>query len=123
MKQTLFILYILLLSFASCKNKNGKEMTVTGKWKPVEMNIREMNEAEIKDAIEYTIIEFSDDGKFTANSKENKQNGTYTYNKEDKTLIVIRETAEDHTQKFTIGWDEGDMLMTNEEGTVKLKRQ
>lgn len=98
-------------------------MSIAGKWKPVEMNIGDMNEEQKKEALNNTLIEFSEDGKYTTTTTEKKDNGTYTYNANDKTLVVNPATEEGRVQRFTIGWDKDDMLMTNEEGSVKLKRQ
>lgn len=123
MKKILFILVVTFFTLASCKSKGAKEASVAGKWKPVEMNLKQMKEEEKKDAMENTTIEFSTDGKFNATTKTGKQNGTYTYNEKDKTLTVSSATGESRTQKFIIGWEGNTMVMTNEEGVVKLKRQ
>ena len=51
-------------------------MPIAGKWKPVEMNIGDMNEEQKKEALNNTLIEFSEDGKYTTTTTEKKDNGT-----------------------------------------------
>jgi hypothetical protein len=123
MKKLLFILPVMFLFLAACKNKDSKK-SVAGKWKPVEINIAGMSDEEKKTLIDSTIIEFSNDGKFTNNSKSQKLTGTYIYNEKDSTLTATNSSGEGgKAQKFTIGWEADKMLMTNEEGTVKLKKK
>jgi hypothetical protein len=89
------------------------------------MNISDMNEEEKKEIIEHSSLEFTADGKFTATKKDDDPaTGTYTYDEKEKTLVVTnKETGSNDSQKFTIAWEDDLLLLTNEEGTVKLKRQ
>ncbi|MBM3415259.1 MAG: hypothetical protein FJY20_02185 [Bacteroidetes bacterium] len=97
MKSIFFSLLAFIIMIA-CKNKNDKPAatgdstvitqkedekppaakSVTGKWKPVEVNIKDMSEEEKKEMIANILIEFTDDGKFIGFNKENKQEGPYT---------------------------------------------
>ena len=50
--------------------------------------------------------------------------GTFTYDEKEKTLVVINNAGgRKDSQKFSIAWEGGLLLMTNDDGVVKLKRQ
>jgi hypothetical protein len=87
------------------------------------MNLRDLEEEEKKEMIDNIRVEFTPDGKFFGYNKDKKQEGTYTYNKKDKLLTINNAERGDKPEKFTIGWEEELLLMTNEEGTVKLKKE
>jgi len=144
MKQLLPFLLALFL-IASCRNKDEKKDTpktdstaateikedkaaaitapggsITGRWKPVEFMIKDMSEEEKKAMIADVVLEFTEQGIFYAYNKAQKQEGTYTY-KDNKLEVTNKGSTK--TDRFTISWDGSDMLMVNEEGTVKLARQ
>jgi hypothetical protein len=142
MKPILFSL-LAFVTMIACKNKNDKpaatgdstaitqkevEMppavkSVAGKWKPVAINIANMPEEEKKEMIANIRIEFTEDGKFIGVNKDNKQEGTYTWNEKENLLTVYNSSRDNKPEKFTIGWEDDLLLMTNEEGTVKLKKE
>ena len=99
------------------------ERSITGTWRPVSMNLRDMEEEEKKEMIDNIRVEFTTDGKFFGYNKDKKQEGTYTYNKKDKLHTFNNAERCDNPEKFTIGWEGELMLMINEEGTVKLKKE
>lgn len=145
MKQWLPFLLLLFL-VASCNNKKDEKrdtpktdttsttvikenkeaatpttgQSITGRWKPVEFMIKDMSEDEKKAMIANVILEFTGEGVFYAFNKEQRQEGTYTYK---DNILGITNQGSSKTDRFTIGWDGSDMLMVNEEGTVKLARQ
>ena len=119
MKKLLFILAASLFFLASCKNKDDK--SIVGKWKPVEMNMKNMNENEKKEFLEHAVIEFTSDNKFIATRSDIKSNGTFILN--EKTSQLTTRNPEGDTQTYTLGWEDDKMLLANEDGTVKLKRQ
>jgi len=96
------------------------EQSILGRWKTVEFNIKDMSEEEKKGMTENVVLEFTAEGNFNAYNKEQKQEGTYTY-KDNKLELLNKSSTK--TDRFTIGWEDGTMLMINEEGTVKLVRQ
>lgn len=98
----------------------GDDQPITGRWKPVEFNIKDMSEEEKKAMIENVVLEFTTEGNFNAYNKDQKQEGTYTY-KDNKLELINKSSTK--TDRFTIGWESGTMLMINEEGTVKLVKQ
>ncbi|MGQ0739630.1 MAG: hypothetical protein ACT4OJ_11260 [Bacteroidota bacterium] len=102
---------------------DDKKGSITGIWKPADVNIRDIDEEEKKEMTANIRIEFTGDGKFFGYNKEKKQEGTYTYNEKDGQLTVLNVSRGDKAEKFTIGWEDGLLLMTNEDGTVKLKKQ
>lgn len=144
MKLLLPFLLVLFL-FASCKNKDEKKESpktgstvateikedkeaaitatggaITGRWKPVEFMIKDMSEEEKKTMMADVVLEFKADGIFNAYNKAQKQEGAYNY-KDNK--LEITSNGSTKTDRFTISWNGSDMLMINEEGTVKLARQ
>ncbi len=124
MKKIFLILLAGIISFTSCKNSDKKETTLAGKWKIVEMNISDMDEEEKNEIMNKALLEFSADGKYIATrSASDIINGSYVYNEKEKTLSVSNNEDDGKAQLFTISWENGLLLMTNEEGTVKLKRQ
>jgi hypothetical protein len=134
MNKFLLLLIGITLSVVSCKDKAEKVGTeaadvvagksVVGKWKPVEVDIKEMSEDEKNMMKENVTLEFNKDGTYTFRNKERKQEGNYTFDQATKKLKAVP-TAPDseRTEEFTINWEGDLMLMVNEEGTVKLKKQ
>lgn len=103
------------------KKESGS--TVTGRWKPVEMNLKGMSEEEKAELMKGLALEFTADGKFYAHNNENRQEGTYTFDPLTLKMTVVNTTRGNDTEHFSISWEKGLLLMTNEEGTVKLERQ
>ena len=128
MRKTLFILLVALFSLVSCKNKTGNN-SVVGKWKPTEVNIKDINDEEKKNIIENTTIELTHNGKFIKVIKNDKmtmpynETGTYTYNEKEHTITVTNSDSPDKSEKYTIKWEDSKMVITGEEGTMKLKRE
>jgi uncharacterized protein (TIGR03066 family) len=119
MKKVLFLPAITTLSFASCKNKKDvKANTIVGNWKPVEVNITEMNEEQKKEMMSSTTLEFTADNKFIVHRNDKKREGTYKL--EGKELSTTVDNGQ--TDKFTIDWEADKLVMTNKEGVVKLKK-
>ncbi len=100
-----------------------EDLSLVGRWKPVEMNLPGITEEEKKDMKENIILEFTREGNYTGYNKENKQEGTYSYDANTKKLSVENKANSMDKEVFTIGWEDGLLMMTNEEGTVKLKKQ
>jgi hypothetical protein len=101
----------------------GAEASLVGKWKPVEMNLKGMSEEEKKSMVENIRLEFTASGQYFGINRENKQEGTYTYDPKTKTLDVVNGFNTSEVEHFTIGWEDELLLMTNNEGTVKLRRE
>jgi len=120
MKKLSFILAVSLFSLASCKNKDDKGLV--GKWKPVEMNIAGMTAEDKKEFLSSAVIEFTKDGKFSATRTGTRHTGTYEFNEKDNSLST-RDAGEESVQKYTVSWEGDQLVMTNEDGNVKLKRQ
>ncbi len=99
------------------------ERSITGSWRPVAMNIQDMAEEEKKEMIANIRLEFTGDGKFAGFNKEKKQEGTYTYSAKDQLLTILNTARGDKPEKFSIGWEDDLLLMTNKDGTVKLKKE
>jgi len=100
-----------------------EEKSITGTWKPVEMNLRDMDEENKKETMANVRIEFTAEGKFFGYNKDKKQEGTYTWDEKENQLTVVNTARGDKPEKFRIAWEDDLLLMTNEEGTVKLKKQ
>ena len=144
--RTLLIPFAALTIFVSCagdkKDQPGKdslppkdsavnktdlsekeESSLVGRWKPVDMNLKGISEEDKKDMTTNIILEFTREGKYTGYNKESKQEGTYSYDPATKKLSVTSNSSSVNMEIFTIGWETDLLLMTNDEGTVKLKRQ
>ncbi len=104
-------------------NEVPAETSIAGKWKPVEMNLKGMSEEEKKEMAKDIILEFTATGGYFAVNKGNRQEGTYTYDAKNKTLSIKNNANSMEVENFTIGWDGDLLLMTNDEGTVKLRRE
>jgi hypothetical protein len=100
-----------------------EELSLIGRWKPVEMNIKGISEEEKKELKSNITLEFSRDGRYIGQNKESTQEGTYSYDPATKKLSVTSNTKSGDKEIFTVGWEDDLLLMTNDEGTVKLKRQ
>ena len=126
MKKIFTILFVSSLAIFSCKTKDTKENNLVGKWKPTELNLSGISEDERKEMLEHLTLEFTKDGKFTMTKKDSKQEGTYKYDKSSNKLVVTNNDSPENkygrTQEFTIGWEGPKLIMTNSQGTVKLRR-
>ena len=100
-----------------------EELSFIGKWKPVEMNLKGISEEEKKELKSNITLEFTRDGLYIGQNKESKQEGTYSYDPVTKKLSVTSKTNSGDKEIFSIGWEGDLLLMTNDEGTVKLMRQ
>ena len=121
MKVLLFAL-LALTTIGSCKNSNNKH-SVVGKWKPTEVNLKEMKDDEKQKLKENLTLEFREGGKFTLTNKDQKVEGTYTIDEKNSKIVLTNDSASsDRNQEFTLGWEDRKMLLTNEEGTVKMVR-
>lgn len=106
------------------KDLSEKEgSSLVGRWKPVDMNLKGIQEEEKKEMTANIILEFTQDGKYIGRNKDSKQEGTYSWDPVTKKLAVTNNAISKDTELFTVGWEDDLLLMTNDEGTVKLKRQ
>lgn len=102
------------ISMTGCKSKTAKELIV-GKWQVTAITDdgaeadRKMSDAEKKELVESTSIEFTSDGKCTVNSREGAENGTYTLSEDGKTLMMKQS-----------GSDRNDEMQVSELGGTKL---
>lgn len=96
---------------------------ITGKWKPVEMNLKGMSEEEKKEMGKDILLEFTATGNYSGVNKGNRQEGTYMYEAANKKLTIKSNANSMEVETFTIGWEGDLLLMTNDEGTVKLRRE
>ena len=94
--------------------------TLVGTWKPVQVDIARMNEAERKELMDSATIQFTSDGQIHTTMKERRNSGTYMYSEQDSKLTTRIDNRE---EKFNIAWDSELLRMTNEEGTVVMKRR
>ena len=95
------------------------DRSLTGRWKPVYVDVPSMSEEEKKNLIDHAVIEFTGSGGISTTLKETKREGTYMFSEQDSKLHTKLGEKE---EKFDISWD-GDLLkMRNDEGTVTLRR-
>jgi hypothetical protein len=98
--------------------------TVVGKWKPVEANIKGMDESEKKDLLENSTIEFTPSGSYLATENNKVETGTYAYDPVSNNLTVTEGRNNDRVRTFKISWENETLVMTStdDEGAVKLRR-
>lgn len=123
----LTLLLSILLVVTACK-ESGKpganSPTLVGKWKPVEMEIPNMSKNEIQNVMDNFLMEFTADGKYRGEIHTEKQAGTYTFDPNSGKLTIINNNGVDHKEEvFTVKWEKELLMLVNNEGTVKLKRQ
>lgn len=121
------LLLSFLLLFSACK-ESGKpgtnSPTLVGKWKPVEMEVPDMSKTEMQNVMDNFLMEFTLDGKYRGEIHTEKQAGTYTFDTKTAKLTIINNNGTDHKEEvFTVKWEKDLLLLVNNEGTVKLKRQ
>jgi hypothetical protein len=123
MKNSFLILITVFLFSPACNNKPDNK-SLTGKWRPVEVNIPETSYEEKKDIIDHVIVEFTSDGRLINSGKGDTLRGTFTYIEKDSTLTAnMPESPDMKVQQCKIEWRGDTMLMKNEEGEIKFKRQ
>jgi len=116
MKKISFLIIVASLILSS-KNKNAAgNHSIVGTWKPIEMNVKRMSASEKQDMIDHTVIEFSSDNKIHTEQGPTIMNGTYTLSG-DSLMVSLKEST---PHKFMITWDADKMIMTDEDGSVKL---
>jgi hypothetical protein len=69
------------------------------------------------------LMEFTADGKYLGLIHTEKQNGSYKFDADKEKLLISIITNEAKTDSFTVKWEKELLTLTNNEGTVKLKRQ
>jgi hypothetical protein len=112
----------LFSSIISCTNK---KVSIVGKWKPVEMDVRDSefnkkSEADKKQELASESIEFTADGKFIALSSHDPVQGTYAYDEKTKSLVTV---VEGKTESLTIeSLEKNKMVLIDKEGKITLKR-
>lgn len=136
MKLLIPILFIVLLA---CNNKaenktETKDTTASqaevrepvynrsllGKWRPVEVDMPGMADTRKQELIDSAHYEFTSAGQVIITMKDDRRTGTYMYSEQDSKLISQIGNKE---EKFSISWDKELLKMTDENGTVVLKRQ
>lgn len=140
-----FLITIALFVLASCNSKKKAEtetnqstvdgntsqnnpppaavetqVSIVGKWILSEVSNKDMTEEEKKEAIGHASIEFTADGKYMANFKEDNEAGTYSYDENTKTLTTAARGDEEEKLTATISNDK--LSVTNNEGTMVFKR-
>lgn len=96
------------------------DRSLVGKWHPVQVDVARMNEDEKKQLIDSATIEFTSDGRIVTQMKSTTRTGTYMFSEQDSKLMT---KIEDKDEKFDIAWENGLLKMTNEEGTVTMRRE
>jgi hypothetical protein len=124
----------------ACNNKDGKkengksdttatevvekpvvyDRSLPGKWKPVKVEIADMSEADKQDLLNNAVIEFTTDGQFLTTMKDKTNTGTYVFSEQDSKLMT--RTSSDREENFSISWDKDLLKLTNDEGTVTMKK-
>ncbi len=94
--------------------------SIVGKWKPVEANMKDMDEEEKKEFLNDASIEFTAAGKYIALSKEDNETGTYSYDENTKMLTTTSPDGTAEKIKATISNDK--LTVYNEDGTMVFKR-
>jgi len=94
--------------------------SITGKWKPVEIDMTDMDLDEKMEILEHATIEFTADGKYIALSNEENETGTYTYDEKTKMLTSISSDGTSEVIKAEISNDK--LRVTTEDGTMTFKR-
>lgn len=96
------------------------QVSIVGKWILSEVSNKDMTEEEKKEIIGHASIEFTTDGKYSANFKEDNETGTYMYYENTKTLTTI--TKGKSEKKLTAEISPDKLSVTNEEGSMIFKR-
>ncbi len=94
--------------------------SIVGKWKPVEANMKDMDEEEKKEFLNDASIEFTAAGKYIALSKEDNETGTYSYDENTKMLTTTSPDGTAEKIKAVISNDK--LTVYNEDGTMVFKR-
>jgi len=108
-----------------CKSKSPKELIV-GKWQVTAVSDdgadadRKMSDAEKKEMIEKTWIEFTGDGKCSVSAHEGVQTGTYSLSADGKSLSM-KQDGEDRTDLMQVGeLTDSKLVLTEERSKMKL---
>jgi hypothetical protein len=97
------------------------QLSIVGKWVVIDGSFsEEMTTEQMNKIIGKATVEFFADGKVAAISVEDTDNGTYTFDQKLNKLTIHSER--DETQQFSIEWKDEMLMMTNEEGSMTLKR-
>ena len=140
-----FLITIALFVLASCNSKKKTEtetnkssadgntsqnnpppaavetqVSIVGKWILSEVSNKDMTEEEKKEIIGQASIEFTADGKYMANFKEDNETGTYMYYENTKTLTTI--TKGKNEEKLTAEISSDKLSVTNTDGSMIFKR-
>lgn len=94
--------------------------SIVGKWRPVDVGLKDVEEKEKKDIMDNASIEFTADGEYISLFKEDKETGTYTYDEAGKLLTT--KSPEGDIEKLSVGWTGDKLKLTNEEGVLIFKR-
>lgn len=114
-----FMLLTLLFLISSCNNNS--KVSLVGKWRPVELNIKGMSDDEKKDILATATIEFTRDGKMITTSSKKTDQGTYTYDEKNKLLFT--HPLEGREEKQEVRWLEKNRIaLSNQDDTITLKR-
>jgi hypothetical protein len=115
-----FLLLIpTMMLILCCNNNTGGSKSLFGKWRPVDVNFRDMSEADKKDVLETASIELMKDSSYVSVHDKNKKTGTYTV----RNGQLITRSTDDSEEKFTINWDGNKLLLSNSEGSITLKKE
>ena len=113
------------ITFSGCKNKSPKELIVS-KWKVTAVSDDQvdpgskMPEAEKKELIEKTLMEFTADGKCMITSREGTENGSYTLSEDGKTLSM-KQDGTDRSDKVDVNeLSENKLVLTDLKSKMKL---
>lgn len=114
----------ILLSLSACKNKSDKK-SIIGKWKPVVVNIQEMDDEENQEIISNAVLEFRNEGQLTIfNGIRDSLLKKYAYNGNDSTLTIHDPAkAATESQHFKVNWSADTLIIKNETGEMKLLRK
>lgn len=118
----LFFSLLIAACLFGCSNKKAaNKESVTGVWKPVELNMKEVDEKEKAEILSKATIEFTNDGKYISKFGEEMEQGTYTYNEKDQRLIT--RSDKEREEKFSVSWEDEIIVLTKGDGeSLKMKK-
>jgi hypothetical protein len=117
--------FLLLFSFVVSCNGNVKPSLI-GKWKVTGVDKafiqnQALSADEVKNVIEKATVEFTKDGKVISMQPPDIKLNTYTYDEAQNRLTMV--IVDKEAMTFSIKLEKDKLEMSNDNGTMTLKRE